>query len=82
IILDTPPLLGIADARTLVGLADAVMLVIKWNTTPIAAVDAALAGLEQSQGEVLGAVLTMVDHRSEAMGGLYYSARYSSYYNE
>ena len=43
---------------------------------------AALAGLEQSQGEVLGAVLTMVDHRSEAMGGLYYSARYSSYYNE
>lgn len=82
IILDTPPLLGIADARTLVGLADAVMLVVKWNTTPIAAVDAALAGLEQGNGEVLGAMLTMVDHRSEAMGGLYYSARYSSYYNE
>lgn len=82
IILDTPPLLGIADARTLVGLADAVMLVVKWNTTPIAAVDAALAGLEHGDGDVLGAVLTMVDHRSEAMGGLYYSARYSSYYNE
>lgn len=82
VILDTPPLLGIADARTLVGLADAVMLVIKWNATPIAAVDAALAGLEHGQGHVLGAVMTMVDHRSEAMGGLYYSARYSSYYNE
>lgn len=82
VILDTPPLLGIADARTLAGLADAVMLVVKWDTTPIAAVDAALAGLEQSHARVLGAVLTMVDHRSEAMGGLYYSARYSSYYNE
>lgn len=82
VILDTPPLLGIADSRTLVGLADAALLMIKWNTTPIAAVDAALAGLEQGHGEVMGAVLTMVDHRSEAMGGLYYSARYSSYYNE
>lgn len=82
IIIDTPPFLGVADARTLAGLADAVMLVIKWNDTPIAAVDAALAGLEHGRGNVLGAVLTMVDHRSEAMGGLYYSAYYSSYYKE
>lgn len=82
VILDTPPLLGIADSRTLVGLADAVLLVIKWNTTPIAAVDAALAGIEHGHGNILGAVLTMVDHRSEAMGGLYYSARYAAYYNE
>ncbi|MBP2276022.1 GumC family protein [Sphingomonas sp. PL20] len=82
IILDTPPLLGVADARTLALLADTVVLTVKWNSTPIPAIDAALAGLEQDGASVLGVVLTMVDSRSEAMGALYYSSRYSSYYEQ
>ncbi len=80
IILDTPPLLGIADARTLAMLADGVLVLIKYNATPLSAIDTALAGLEQDGAVVLGGVLTMVDPRSEAMGALYYSARYNRYY--
>lgn len=81
IILDTPPLLGVADARTLALLADGVMLMIKWNATPIPAIDAALAVLERDGVSLLGAVLTMVDIRSEAIGALYYSSRYKNYYD-
>ena len=81
IILDTPPLLGVADARTLAKLADGVLVMVRWGSTPIAAVDAALAGLEQDGAAVIGAVLTMVDPAAEAMGGTYYSSRYSAYYS-
>jgi capsular exopolysaccharide synthesis family protein len=80
VILDTPPLLGVADARTLAKLADGVLVMVRWGVTPIAAVDAALAGLEHDGSAIIGAVLTMVDPSSEAMGGAYYSSRYSAYY--
>ncbi len=80
ILLDTPPLLGVADARTLAKLADGVLVIVRWGSTPIAAVDAALAGLEQDGAAIIGAVLTMVDPASEAMGGAYYSSRYAAYY--
>jgi succinoglycan biosynthesis transport protein ExoP len=56
------------------------LLLIKWNSTPIPVIDAALAGLEQDGAAVIGAALTMVDPNSEAMGAHYYSAHYSAYY--
>jgi capsular exopolysaccharide synthesis family protein len=80
IIIDTPPLLGVTDARTLASLADGVVLVVRWGHTPLAAVDAAIAGLEADQSKIIGAVLTMVDPHSEAMGALYYSHYYNEYY--
>lgn len=82
ILLDTPPILGIADARALATKADGVLLLVKWSTTPVPVIDAALAGLEQDGAAVIGAVLTMVDPNSEAMGGHYYSAQYSTYYQD
>jgi capsular exopolysaccharide synthesis family protein len=82
ILLDTPPMLGIADARTLASKADGVVLLVKWSTTPVPVIDAALAGLEQDGAAVIGAVLTMVDPKSEAMGGHYYSSQYSTYYQD
>lgn len=82
VLLDTPPLLGIADARTLVTMADAVTMVIKWNATPRNAVRAALEILHHDQANVAGAVLSMVDPSSEAYGALYYSEKYAEYYGE
>ncbi len=82
IIIDTPPLLGVTDARTLSSLADGVVLVVRWGHTPLAAVDAAIAGLEADQSKIIGAVLTMVDPHSEAMGALYYSQYYNGYYQQ
>lgn len=80
VLLDTPPLLGVADARALVSLADTALLLVKWNATSVAAIDACLAAVEQDGTNVGGVVLSMVDHRAEAMGALYYSHRYGHYY--
>lgn len=82
ILLDTPPMLGIADARALSTKADGVLLLVKWNSTPVSVIDAALAGLEQDNATVIGTVLTMVDPNSEAMGAHYYSSHYSAYYQD
>jgi polysaccharide biosynthesis transport protein len=82
IILDTPPLLGIADARTLAKHADGVLLVVKWDSTVVAAVDAALAGIEDQNANILGGVLMMVDPSSQASGAAYYAKQYSKYYSE
>jgi Mrp family chromosome partitioning ATPase len=59
-----------------------VVLMIKWGSTPISAVDAALAGLEHDNVPIIGAVLTMVNPRAEAVGALYYSRRYANYYQQ
>ena len=82
VILDTPPILGVADARTLGVLSDAVVLLIRWNATPIKTVKAALSSLVLDNAPVLGGVFTMVDPKSNALGGSYYSAYYSKYYQQ
>ena len=81
IILDLPPLLGLADGRFLAALADAVVLVVKWDATPAHAVKTALASLNADGSNVIGALYSMVDSGSEAVGTYYYySKKYSAYY--
>jgi capsular exopolysaccharide synthesis family protein len=82
IILDTPPVLGVADAKTLADLSDASVLLVKWNNTPLASVHAALARFEGDHSHVRGAIFTMVDEDSEAIGATYYSKKYSRYYQQ
>jgi capsular exopolysaccharide synthesis family protein len=80
ILIDTPPLLGVADARTLASLSDAVVLLIRWGSTPLNSIRSGLTWLEMDRAPVAGAMFTMVDPRSEAIGAMYYSRKYSSYY--
>ena len=83
IILDLPPLLGLADGRFLAALADAVVMVIKWDATPQHAVSTALNSLRADGSNVIGAIYTMVDSSSESVGAYYYySKKYSAYYNQ
>jgi capsular exopolysaccharide synthesis family protein len=82
IIVDTPPLLGVADARTIAAMVDQVVLFIRWNSTPRNAVLSGLEMLAHDQAHVMGAVLSMVNRSSEAYGGLYYSQKYAKYYKE
>jgi hypothetical protein len=37
VVLDLPPIVGLADGRYLAALADVVIFVIKWNSTPLSA---------------------------------------------
>ena len=82
ILLDTPPLLSVADARTLATLSDAVVMVVKWNSTPRNAVRASLDLLANDHVDVVGSALTMVDRHAEAYGAMYYSKKYAHYYKE
>ena len=81
IILDLPPLVGLADGRFLAALADAVVLVIKWNATPSQVVKTAVTSLANDGANVVGAVFTMVDTSSQSVGSYYYySNKYTAYY--
>jgi succinoglycan biosynthesis transport protein ExoP len=82
IILDLPPLMGLADGRFLAALADAVVLAIKWNATPSQAVSSAVGWLRADGSNVVGAMYTMVDATSQSYGSYYYyTNKYTSYYS-
>jgi succinoglycan biosynthesis transport protein ExoP len=81
VILDLPPLIGLADGRFLAALADAVVLAIKWDSTPLKAVSMAAAWLRADGANLIGTMFTMVDQRSQHAGAYYYhSDKYSPYY--
>lgn len=84
VILDTAPVLAVAETRVLASKADAVMFLTRWRKTPAKAAEAALRTLEQSEATVAGAVLTQVDMHEQARYGYgdsgYYYAAYKGYY--
>jgi polysaccharide biosynthesis transport protein len=84
IILDSPPLLGMSDARFAAQLADATVFVVRWSKTGEEVAQRALATLRESGTRVAGAVLTQVNVRrqrnySSAEVAQYYG-RYKKYY--
>lgn len=80
IVLDLPPLVGLADGRFLAVLADVTGLIIRWDGTPASAATSALRLLQSDGANPVGAIFTMVDASAEAVGGLYYSRKYGTYY--
>jgi capsular exopolysaccharide synthesis family protein len=82
VVLDLPPVLGLADARTVAPQADVVALAIRWGSTPTAAVERALSSLRKDGVNVAGILFTMVDPKCEAIGGMYYSSKYAAYYSQ
>jgi capsular exopolysaccharide synthesis family protein len=83
IVLDLPPLMGLADGRYLAALADATALVVKWKSTPVSAVTSAANWLRSDGGNLVGAIFTQADPSASAVGGLYYySKQYSDYYQD
>lgn len=63
VVLDTPPALGITDARTTALLADAVLFVVRWQQTKAEPAQKGLEVLLDSHARVAGAVLTQVNLR-------------------
>jgi capsular exopolysaccharide synthesis family protein len=80
IVIDAPPVLAVTDARTLAALADAVILSVRWRSTPREVVDAALVKLENETDRVIGAVLTRVDPNLRANDVGYYHHYAKGYY--
>jgi polysaccharide biosynthesis transport protein len=60
VVLDTAPALALAEARGVAAMADKVILVARWRSTPIQATRIALDMLRQSGSQVAGIALTLV----------------------
>ncbi|WP_162249659.1 GumC family protein [Altererythrobacter sp. Root672] len=66
VVIDTAPVLQIAEARALAAMADKTLFVMRWRDTPVHTARMALDLLERSGADVAGAVLNMVDIRAQA----------------
>ena len=80
VILDTPPVLGVADARILAVKADRVLYIAQWNKTPLRAAQAAVDILQESGANVVGALLTKVNVKGQARYGYGDASDYYGYF--
>lgn len=79
VIIDTAPVLPIADARLVLGKADASVFVVRWRKTPDNALRAALRLLPGNRVQLAGVALTQVDMHKQARFGYGDDAFYQSY---
>jgi len=80
VILDAPPLLGVADARILAAKADRVLYVVQWNKTPASAAQSAIEILQSCGANVTGAILSKVNVKKQARYGYGDASDYFNYY--
>jgi capsular exopolysaccharide synthesis family protein len=88
VILDSPPVMAVSDARILAGLVDKTIFVLNWDSTPKKVVYSALHLLtKDGHANVAGIVLQKVDLQKVGRygygdsGHYYHYARYSQYYS-
>lgn len=74
IIIDCPPILGLADALIISSMADAVVMVVAAGHTRRASVEVAFKRLLGVRSRILGVVLTKMKHQSQGYGYEYYYA--------
>jgi len=83
VILDSPPVLAVADASILANTATGVVFVVGADQTSRQAARAALEQLEAVQAHVIGAVLNRVDlEKNPYYYSAYYRKEYSRYYQQ
>ena len=81
VILDSPPLAPLVDARALAELADRIVMAIRWDATPQEVVGQALETLAPVHERVIGTVLTRVDLRRLRFYDYYRSSSYMEPYS-
>ena len=79
IIIDTPPVLVVPDARMIGQLADAVLYVVHWNRTTRTQVEEGLNALSTVDVKISGLVLSQVDVRKASYYGGKYREIYQAY---
>ncbi len=85
VIIDTAPVLAVADTRVLCPRADAVLFLIRWRKTPRKAIAAALKALTSGSSYISGMAITQVNVREQARvgeGAARYYRDYAKYYSE
>ncbi len=86
VVLDTPPLLPVVDTRILAQKVDALALLVRWRSTPMRAVRAAIHELESVNAPITGIALTLVNVQAQSYSGYgyqsYYHKDFKKYYLE
>ncbi len=84
VIIDTAPILPIADARLMLEKADVAVFTVRWRKTPDHAVRAAFRLLPVGKVQLAGVALTQVDMRRQVRFGYgddtFYYGDYKDYY--
>jgi len=81
IIIDSPPVIGFADGRSIAVNADGVLLLVKHHSTTREAGRLAVQLLSQTNCRILGGILTMARKDRLGYGGYYgYYQYYHKYY--
>jgi polysaccharide biosynthesis transport protein len=85
IIIDTAPVLGVAETRLIATLADRVLLLTRWRSTSVRAVEAVADMLVDAGAKITGLALTQVNiaqYASTGDGDVYgYTKKFRGYYN-
>lgn len=85
-IIDTAPVLGVAESRVWTNCADRILLLSQWKKTSVRAVDAAASMLIEAGGKITGLAVTQVDIRKYAStgdGDVYgYAKKFRGYYTD
>ena len=84
VLLDVAPAQAMTDTRIIAGIADATLLCLRWQSTPLGVAEHALAMLGQSGANVIGVALTRIDARAHLRSGAadaeVFHARYGGYF--
>jgi capsular exopolysaccharide synthesis family protein len=84
VLLDSPPVQAMTEARVVAAAADATLVCVRWRSTPRNTLLNALGILRDAHAKVIGTVLTRVDSRAHLRSGYpdaeVYHRRYKSYY--
>lgn len=78
VILDSPPLMAVSDARILSTKVDATIFVIRWAHTKKEVVGSALKKIAKGGGHLAGVALSMVNPKKHAQYGFADSGYYSN----
>jgi capsular exopolysaccharide synthesis family protein len=86
VILDSPPVLSVSDARVLSQMTDKTVFLVHWGSTRRHDVMMGVKQLVEAGAEMAGLVLSRVDVRKHARynyrdSGYYYDDKYTKYYN-
>ena len=85
VIVDSPPLLGLADALIIGNLCEGTLLTIEMASTPRGYVQGAVKRLRGARVPLLGTILTKLEARAGAYGyyrSYYYYYHHSGYYGD
>lgn len=76
LVIDSPPVLGLADAPMLSTMVEATVFVMRANLASKLLIRRSLARLQSTRTNLIGAVLTGFDARNESYGGYDYNSTY------